>query len=500
MNRRAVLSGATTAALYGLAGCVDGPTAEADGSVNESDPAATDPGGSDDPGSSEAEFWQPVGELPEFGAPTVVDFETASLTAAVVGRGRRTDDGFSVSLDFRSGATAASPATLVATVANAKSFAQPLELRRLGLLDSPSLAQLFEGDRTTIYLAPTEAHPLAETVPTTERDADGRWRLADLGDDWYPETVTADAGTGFVAEYHLVGHHLDDEPPIGPGRYRFGRDDALAIAVWPTDEPGPDGDSELADREPPALPGEQSTVWYHESSPSTERFLRPDAEGVEPPARIGFELVNRGRESISGNPYYWRLYKLAGEQWVPITPWEWPQPAAELTPGDRSATELGVYHGPEPAAPESRAVGFLGGGLYAYTGGFDTETEQYAALFELDAPDLAVDIDSDAEIRESGATTVVELPNYAEARQPATFAVRRAPDDEPDREVLPEQLPRRPFRGLRNALPLFEEGVETVRVKTDRGTALRLAGYEEDETVTIRYKDEPYSAVGTLDE
>ena len=499
MNRRAVLSGATTAALYGLAGCVDGPTAEADGSANESDPAATDPGGSDDPGGSEAEFWQPIGELPEFGAPTVVDFETASLTAAVVGRGRRTDDGFSVSLDFRSGATAASPATLVATVANAKSFAQPLELRRLGLLDSPSLAQMTDGNRTTVYLAPTEGHPLAETVPTAERDADGRWRLADLQDDWYPDTVSVDGETGFVADYHLLGHHLDDEPPIGPGRYRVGDEDSPAIVVWPTDEPGPDGTAELADREPPGLPGEQSTAWYHASTASTERFLRPDAERVEPPARIGFAFVNRSRESISGNPYYWRLYKRRGEEWFPIAPWEWVQPAAELTPGDRSESELGVYHDSAPADADGRAVGSLGGGLYAYTGGFDTETEQYAALIEVDAPAVEVEIEPAAEIVEEGSTTVVELPNHAEARRPATFSVTRA-DGEPDRELIPEQLPRRPFRGLRNALPLFAEGVDSVRVQTDRGTTLQLAGYEEGTAVVIRYRDDTYRAVGTLDE
>ncbi|WP_253738157.1 hypothetical protein [Halohasta salina] len=490
MNRRTVLSGATTAAVFGLAGCVDDAPAEPDAAANEST-------GSDDSGGSDDDFWQSVDELPTFREPTVVDFETAPLTAAIVGRGQRTDDGFAVGMDFRSGATAEAPATLVATVANTRPFEQPLELRRLGPLDSPSLARMTEGDRTTVYLAPTEAHPLAETVPTTERD-DGRWRLADLGDDWYAETVTVDGETGFVAEYHLVGHHLDDEPPIGPGRYRFERDDRLAIVAWSTDEPGPDGNSGLAGREPPGLPGEQSTVWYHESTPSTERFLRPDAEQVEPPERIGFELVNHSRESISGNPYYWRLHKLVDGGWYPIAPWEWPQPAAELTPGDRSATELGVYHEAAPSSTDGRAVGFLGGGLYAYTGGFDTETEQYAALLAVDAPAIAVDIESDAEIVEEGSTTVVELPNHAEARRPATFTVRRA-DGEPDRELVPEQLPRRPFRGLRNALPLFDADVDAVRVKTDRGTALRLAGYEENETVTIRYEDETYSAVGTLD-
>jgi len=486
MNRRTVLSGATTAALYGLAGCVDGAP---DATNSTTDEPTTDEPGSDEPRTPEGDFWQSVDDLPAFREPTVVDFETASLTAAVVGRGRRTDDGFVVGLDFRRGATADAPATLVATVANTKPFAQPLELRRLGPLDSPSLARLTEGDRTTVYLAPTEGHPLAETVPPSERDADGRWRLADLQDDWYPDTVSVDGETGFVAEYHLLGHHLDDEPPIGPGRYRVGREDSPAIVVWPTDEPGPDEPSALADREPPGLPGEQST----------ERFLRPDAERVEPPARIGFEFVNRSRESISGNPYYWRLYKRRGEEWFPVAPWEWVQPAAELTPGDRSESELGVYHDSAPADADGRAVGSLGGGLYAYTGGFDTEAEQYAALVAVDAPALSVDIESAAEIVEEGSTTVVALPNHAEARRPATFTVRRA-DGEPDREVIPEQLPRRPFRGLRNALPLFAEGVDSVRVKTDRGTALRLAGYEANKTVRIRYEDETYSVVGTLTE
>jgi len=98
MNRRAVLSGATTAALYGLAGCVDGAPDAANSTAEES---TTDEPGSDEPRTPEGDFWQPVDDLPAFQEPTVVDFETASLTAAVVGRGRRTDDGFAVQMDFR---------------------------------------------------------------------------------------------------------------------------------------------------------------------------------------------------------------------------------------------------------------------------------------------------------------------------------------------------------------------------------------------------------------
>ncbi|MFW6321071.1 MAG: hypothetical protein ACOC0Z_04415 [Halohasta sp.] len=496
MNRRTLLSGAATAALYGLAGCVDGTPEESNSTADE--PAA------DEPTTPDGEFWQSVDDLPTVQEPTVVEFETASLTAAVVGPEQGTDDGFSVRMDFRSGASADAPATLVATVANTKPFEQPLELRRLGVLDEPSIARTSERD--TLFVVPTEDHPLAERTPEYERDDDGRWRVSDLQDDWYPGTITVDGETGFVAEYYLLGTHLLDEPPIGPGRYRFGRDDSLAIVAWSTDEPGPDETSELADRDPPGLPGERETLWYHEATPETETFLRPDAETVRPPEYISFDLVNHSRRSIQGNPFDWRLYKLVAGEWIPVAPWETPIPAAVVGPGDRSESELAVFHQAPTAsdrdrrADEVRTVGYLGGGLYAYTVGFETDDHQYAALIEVDAPDLHVDIGSDAEIVEEGSTTVVELPNHAEASRPATFTVTAGSDDDPDREIIPEQLPRRPFRGLRNALPLFEDGVESVQVKTDRGTALQLPDYEEDETVVVRYDETTYSAVGTLDE
>jgi hypothetical protein len=353
-----------------------------------------------------------------------------------------------------------------------------------------------------LYIAPTETHPLAQSVPGYERDREGRWRLADIGNDWYPETVTIDGGTGFVADYYVLGHHLLDEPPIVPGRYRL-RGTDLSIVVWSTTEPGPEETPALAGRDPPALPGDQETSWYHDATPETELYLQPDVERVVPPYRISFEHVNHSRQSLNGNPYYWRLYKLADGDWLPVEPWLWEQPAAQLDPGDRETSEIGVFHGKTATANDrtagGRDVGYLGGGLYAYTGGFDTESHKYAALFEFDAPELDVGIESAAEIIETGAETVVELPNHAEARRPATFSVTETASD-PERQIITEQLPRRPFRGLRNSLPLFEDGVESVHVKTDRGTALQLAGYEEDTEVVFRYGDATYSAVGVLDE
>jgi hypothetical protein len=494
MNRRTLLSGGITAALCGFSGCL-GVLSETAPTQNASE---TDHNSSVDSNQAAEDFWLPRDDLPRFRDQTVVEFETAPLTATVADRWFRSADGFAVGMDLRSGATADSPARIAATVVNTQPYAQPLELPRLGLLDSPSYVQT--SDRETMYVAPTESHPLAETIPEYERDTDGRWRVTDLRDDWYPQTVTVPGETGFVADYYLLGTHLMDEPPIVPGRYRSLGTDQFTIVTWSTTEPGPDETAALADRDVPPLPGEQSTSWYHESTPQTERFLQPDREQVEPPERISFEHINHSRQSLDGNPYYWRLYKLADGDWLPVAPWLWEQPAARLGPGGRSETKLAVFHGKSPSSTDGRTVDYLGGGLYAYTGGFDTETERFAALFELDGPELDVSIESTAEIIETGPTTVVELPNHAEARRPATFTVTKCDREDVDRTIIPEQLPRRPFRGLQNSLPVFDESVDSVRVKTDRGTALRLAGYEENEQRVIRYRGTTYCTVGTLDE
>ncbi|RQH00796.1 hypothetical protein [Natrarchaeobius oligotrophus] len=499
MQRRRFLAGIVAGSAL-LAGCAspfesagrDRPPFDVDDATGSDE---TDDAGEPDP----AEL------APLFEEPTVVDFETAPLTAAVVGGRVRTDDGLSMHLGFGEPATADSPATLVSTVENHRSYEQTFEPRRLLVLDDPPSGRSSDDRNVTVYLAPTQDHPLAETVPGYERDADGRWRLETVRDDWYPDLVRLGAEERVTGEHYLLGDHRHGDEPIEAGRYEFTRrGNGFEIAVWPTDEPGPDADSPFEDAELPSLPGEDDVRWYHDATPETPVFLEPDRESVAAPAKISFGLVNRGHKSLSGNPHYWRLFKLEDDRWFPVDPWGWPLPAASVQPGDVDESELFVYDGAPVQRRGTRTVGHLGGGRYAYTVGYSLDGETYAALFDLEAPPLeSIPLEADATVDDEGEPVVVELADYEDARRPATVTVTRTGSNDGvdvDDRILPEQLPRRPFRILRNSLPLFEDGLETVRVKTDRGTALWRFDYEAGETETIEYEGDLFDVTGTLEE
>ena len=493
MNRRSFLA-ATAGGGALLAGCLefdDEPTSETE---SEPESPTDETSGTNGESTSDA-------ELPAFDDPSVVDFETAPLTAAVVDGRFRTDDGLEVGLAFEGAATEDAPATIVAVVHNGKSYEQRIQSRRLVAFDDPTTGRSDDGE--TVYLTPAEDHPLAETPPGYERDGDGRWRLEAVGDDWFPETITLAGEETVVGEHYLLGHHGYDDAPIDAGRYDFRwRGNGFIIAVWETDAPGPNGTSTFDGGSVPDLPNEDELAWFHEATPTTEAYLEPDVESVTAPAKVSFGLVNRSRESMGGNPYRWRLYKLEDGEWFPIAPWGWEDPYAAVEPGDVDETALFLYDDDPIERGGERTVGHLGGGRYAYTVDYSRDGETHAALLDLEAPSLEVEPEADAAIEDEGEKVVVELPNYADARRPATVIVTRSDTDvdEVDERLIPEQLPRRPFRGFRNAIPLFDDGVETVRVKTDRGTALGQFGYEEGERRTIAYEGRTFEATGALED
>ncbi|ELY98057.1 hypothetical protein [Natrialba asiatica] len=438
-----------------------------------------------------------------FEQPTIVDFETAPLTAVVNGS-VRTDDGLVATLDFVEPATSSSPATLAAVVENGRSYEQTFEPGRLVVLDD-SPASRSSGDAA--YLAPAADHPLAETAPPFSRDDDGRWRLDSVRDEWFPDTLTLEAEEQVECEYYLLGHYQRDSQPIQAGRYRFGRrEGAFTVTVWPTAEPGPDGDSRFDGTDVPAIPGAENGAmrWYHEATPETPVFLEPSRESVAAPARIEFSLVNHGDERLSGNPHQWRLYKLVDGAWHSIAPWAILDPFSWVDPGTTAASELFLYDGDPIDREDARTIGHLGGGRYAYTVGYSAGSGTHAALFDLEAPEIRVDPEADAVIDEDGGDTlVVRLPNYEAARRPATVTIDRA-DSSDDagaaaERLVPEQLPRRQFRSFRNSLPLFDDGVDRVLVRTDRSTALGWFGYDEGVTRTVAYDGELFEATGSLE-
>ncbi|ELY90671.1 hypothetical protein C483_11441 [Natrialba hulunbeirensis JCM 10989] len=470
---------------------------------------------------------------------TVVDFETAPLTAVVTGS-VRTEDGLGATLDFDSPATASSPATLSGVIANHRNYEQTFDPTRLVVLNDPA-ASRSSGDATdTAYLVPTAEHPLAETVVPSSRDDDGRWRVDTVHGDWYPETLTLEPEQRLECEYHLLGHHERVSQPIEAGRYEFGAQDrGFAIAVWPTDAPGPDGDSQFSGTDVPALPesvdeegAEPADLsWYHEATPETPVYLEPDQEAVTAPARIEFNLVNHSDEYLSGNPHQWRLSKLVAGEWYRIAPDITPDPLSWVAPGTVTTSTLDLYDGRPIDRDRSRTVGYLGGGRYAYSVGYSVDGETHAALFDLDAPPLAVEPEPDATVDDTGngtaADRVVRLPNYEDARRPATVTITRVDSHSPsdadastdtdtdtgttdadtdtdigidiDAHLIPEQLPRRRFRSFRNTLPLFDDdSIDRVVLETDRGTALGWFGYEEA-TRTVSYKEAVFEVAGALE-
>lgn len=498
MNRRAFLAGTAGASTF-LAGCSgmlsgDAPGADPGGSGDGDESSDGSENGHDDENGPTDGSGIPTEE------PTVVDFETAPLSASVVGGTFSTDDRLHGTIDFSEPETGDGPARLVARLENRKPFEQTFRPRRVVFFDDPATGR--NGDRDAIYLAPTWETEVAETVPDAVQDDGGRWRVDSVRDDWYPEALTLDAGETLDAEFVLLGHHDRGEPAIEPGNYRFGwRDAGFTVAVWRTDEPGPGGDSRFAGESVPALTGEAEMAWFHGATPETEVFLRPSEEAIEAPGRIEFELVNRTREMASGNPYYWRVHKLVNGAWRPVAPWVWNQPLSYVGPGGVDESALHCYHGEPIRAGGARAVGHLGGGRYAYEIGYSVGEETHAAMFDLDAPALSIDVDEDAVVHDEGEELVVTLPDHEDARRPATFTVSRlggvgADGSGVGGRIIEEQLPRHPFRGFRNALPRFEAGVERVRVKTDRTTALRPVGYEDGGTTTVEYDGQAYEAVG----
>ncbi|WP_081661660.1 hypothetical protein [Halopiger djelfimassiliensis] len=485
MDRRTFLATASGSTAL-VAGCLK-LAGDSQRSSNETGSAGHEPGSV----PADRDVASPLEDV-----PTVVDFETAPLSAAVVGGRFSTADGLRLEIDLAAPATNDSPARLTAVIENGRPFAQTFRPRRLVVLDDPPLSRDDEGG--IVYLVPTADHDLVETAPAVDRDADGRWRVASVRDEWFPETITLEGEQRLALEYSLVGHHDRDEPPIGSGTYRFSRrGDGFSIAIWPTDEPGPTAPSRFADAAVPSIP-DSETAWYHDAGPTTEVSLRPDVESVTAPGAVEFDLVNRAREPMVGNPYRWRLYKLVDGKWFPVEPWGWPLPAGSITPGEIDETELHLYHGEPIPVDGVRTVGHLGGGRYAYTVGYSLDDETHAAMLDLEAPTLSIAPESEASVEREGETIVVRLPNHDDARRPATFTVTRTDGADGDKRLIEEQLSRRPFRAFRNTLPFFENGVTEVRLQTDRSTALGPVGYDDGGTRTVTYGGTAFEATGRV--
>lgn len=336
-----------------------------------------------------------------------------------------------------------------------------------------------------LYLVPANREGLADSVPRIELAGQGEqvWRLAEPIEPWYPDAVRMRAGQRLRETFHLVAPVNATAPPLGRYETSDGRAVATGITAWQTSAPGPRTDSRFGDANVPTLPHVSETQWFHRADAGTRVFLRPRSERVEPPATIAAMLHNHSRESATASS--WSFYKLDGGRWYDLGPYLMTGVARPLAPGQRHTWRVAVAHdGDRPSGgfePADAAFGYLGGGRYALAAG-SGPAGQPAALFSLDAPALTVAPSDDVTTARDGSVLTVRSgrpPGDGDAESSVLVLERGAPaptTETPSPSIvdqggdgslgrlIPEQVMH--SRGLRNTLPFFEDGVETVRLET----------------------------------
>jgi hypothetical protein len=487
MHRRTLLS-ALAAGLAASAGCTStepGPAAGTDGpettlGTSPATDAPTETDGND-------RF--------ELGDASIVDLETAPVTLALAPTTYRTHDGAQVGIEFARTATADHPAVVRARLENANDFPNTFRLRETPpfgkggtVSDQPrepgeEWGQHEAGYRVNLLLAPTENHDLAETVPDYELAADGTWRLASKkAGSWLPDRVRLEPGEVVEGEYVLLGRPEGVEYGRPTSTYDFSwRDGGISITAWETDAPGPDGGSRFAGTDVPAVREDGAVAWYHDADPSTASYVLPETEHTDLPASVDFTFVNHDREGTSCG--HWSLYKLIDGEWFHVGPWVQTADCRFVRPGGTKNWTLKTFAGESVPCRDGVAlsVGHLGGGLYGAVAGYGHATPESGALVEIEADPVEIVPTDDVTGERDGSTVVVTDSKHGDGEHPpdATLTVTRT-DAEADSRLIPEQVMRRRLRGLRNALAFFEEGVETVVVRTDEHVAENVVGYETD--------------------
>jgi hypothetical protein len=231
-------------------------------------------------------------------------------------------------------------------------------------------------------------------------------------------------------------------------------------------------------------------VWYHEAGPATPVFVRPDSERERLPGAVRFRLVNRSRQGLGGNG--WGLYKLVGGRWYPVRPTVFDEFSRTVPPGDEldwSFRFLNRRPDPRAVAQLPVSAGPVGGGTYAFVPDYHRGGTVYGALFELEGPAVRVTPLSGLSVERSAG--VVEAVSPAAGERAWTLRVRPT-DRSPTLRVIPEQLMQPRFRVLRNSLPLFEGGVRTVRLRTDRSGVEAALGRDGGDRV-VGYGGDRYA-------
>ncbi|MFC4551723.1 MULTISPECIES: hypothetical protein [Halorussus] len=507
-RRRLLASLSSLAGATALAGC-SGRLAEESGGTTRTATtsrkttkaaATTDPDSAettDDPETTAADGdseWPP--------RASVVELETGDRTLALNPTSYRSDDGASVSVAFAATATPDRPAQVRATLTNENDYDNTFRLN-----ETPPFAEVNDARlrdrrgltyRSNWYLVPTENHELVNEEPNYRRGPAGYWRLADRTvAPQLPPTVRLAPGETVEGEYVLLGQAEGEGRPTGSYEFRGYDDSSVTITAWTTSAPGPETESRFEGASPPALSEgmEAGTRWYHDAGPETPVYLEPSAERGRLPERIDFTLRNRADEPVTGNPYHWVLYKLHDGEWFHVAPWGWPAPMSSVPPGDTEDWTLYAFGSEAVDVDDGNTVGFLGGGRYAFEVGMSRGKHSHAALFELTGPSVAVEPTPGVESSRDGDTVTVNAPDPEHEWRPATLTVTRAANA--DDRLVAEQVMQRRFSALRDALALFESGVETVVVKTTRNAASRVVGYDRKRR-RFRFDGQAYEATMTV--
>jgi hypothetical protein len=504
MQRRTLLAalGATlpTAGCLGSGGPLGGDTPTDAPPNTRTDPPTDTPatgtpdGGADDDVS-------PGGD--PFDA-SIVDLETAPRTYALSTTRYRTSGDAEVSMTFADTATADHPARVVAELHNPLDVEQTFDLggappfgRRTSEIPRQPWERYPTGDHTyrvELVFAPTADHDMVEDPPAVQRARDGYWRLAGSLAPWGPDSVRLSPGETVRGEYALVGRTdgVGRGRPTGVYEFSRGQDRPVRVAVWNTEEPGPPGDSRFAGESVPPVSGDTEVAWFHDADAATPTYVRPSVERTDLPAEVAFTFVNRAREALGCG--HWSLYKRHDGEWFHLGPYVQTADCRMVPPGGAKTWRLHAYPGEGIDCQGAAVYSHLGGGRYAAVGGYGHDTASSGAMVELTGDAVTVVPTDGVSATRAGDRVTVDSPRPTrDGRDPVALTVARA--DAADRTLIAEQVMQRRFRGLRNTLPFFESGVESVTLHTDDAVVGRAIGYDGS-SARFRFRGDAYEARG----
>jgi hypothetical protein len=504
MRRRALLA-TLGAGASALAGCA---TLDSSGTDESPTDTATPTDSTQTPSPDDTSDAPPLDPDTSF---SIVDLDTVRRTYALTPTRYYSDDEARVALQFTRTATADHPPAVAVSLTNGNDFENTFRLDwlppfgRHGSRNPHPLGRPREqyeaAYRAALYFVPTEAHPLVDDPPSVERDTDSIWRLADSPNtsEWGPEQYRLAPGETLRGEYALVGHPEGVGTGRPTGAYQFRGERDLRIAVWDTDRPGPEPDSRFAGTDLPPLRWGQSgdavpTAWFHEADRQTPSYVLPETERGRLPESVRFTFVNASRGVTECG--HWNLFKLVDGEWFHVAPYSHTLGCRRVRPGGEKQWVLYAYPGEAlPTYGRAETVGFLGGGRYGVVVGYGHATPQSGALVDLVGPPVDILPTEDVTTTRDGATVTVTTPAYGDDDHPpdARLVVTRS-DADPETRLIPEQVMRSRYRGLRNTLAFVDSEVERVVLRTDRHVVDRVVGHDAD-SLTVRVSGIVYEAV-----